>query len=193
MSQQPEISGFRLAPLRSLLGSRDSAAAGAAAQDLDSLFLTDDPEVLEAAAETLHRAVEDGVPFPALDLEGEAHAVAAAALARHGQEHLGTGSRCWNQAAFMELHAAVGERLDPEAQRLLGIFLDGRPLFGRAIDSWGAFYGYLSFDEAAALKRALDGLAAGEKDPTGDGFLGELRGWLDAILAQGLDLWFVTA
>lgn len=191
MSLRPELSGFDRKRLLGLCGTGDRAAAEALARELAQMVTFDDPGDLERSKNVIRRAVMEGIPFPDLETEGEPHVFAAIALANHDQRHRETGSSEWKMAAFDELGATIRGRIAPDAERLFSLFLEGRPLFGRRIETPWSYYAYFSLPEVKSLLATLEGYARTHgDDPTADGFLTELRSWMEEISHAGLDLWF---
>lgn len=200
MSLRPEIRGFELAKLRALLGSRDQAVQdaveatfGAAVQEEPEDF---DSEYRAAFRKALHRAIEDGVPFPSLEVEGEPHVHLALLLAAYGQEFVPTDSGTWKMLGFWDFWELCGELLSPEGRRLFGYLVEGRPLFGRLIESSWSYYAYLEQDEVRQLRSALTDLWQANPDLHDNELIADmvtdLSGWCDTILAAGKDLWFWT-
>ena len=192
MSTRPEISGFRLSILHSLLGSGNTEAVTAVTAALDEVDDEDHPGVIQKAGEVIKRAIMEGAPFPDYPLEDEPHVLAITALAAHGQEQLLVDSNFWKMAAFWDLLEKLKGKIDDGAYDLLHHFEGGRPLLGGEIDLDGSIYGWLTLDEARKLKGALEKAHQATPDPTGDGFLKELIGWLKEITDQGLDLFFLA-
>lgn len=193
MSLRPEMSGFSLSALRSQLGTGDEEMVSAVREELRAMVDFDDPLEFDRAVRVIERAVFDGIPFEDLDVEGEPHVVAAIALAHHGQDHLPTDSNVWKMEAIEELSRTLEGSLPEGAAESLGALLDGRPLFGRAIETDWNYYAFLSIDEVRALRKGLEDARAETPDPTEDGFLSDLLAWLGEIADRGMDLWFHAA
>lgn len=192
MSLRPEISGFSLARLRALAGSRDAALLANLESRLAEGFESDDPDDERRIRRILEQAVMKGIPFPLLRTEEENHIHAVQLLATEGQEHLPTGSNVWKMEIFEELLEGVEGRLLPETVRLLRFFVDGRPLLGRKIVTSWNYYAYLQSQEVQALHASLAEFLKDSSDPTGEGFLEEFQTWLEAIREEGRDLWFIA-
>ncbi len=192
---QPTIVGFSLAKLRSLLGSNDLDTAEHLVNVLSSHDEQSDqlPATLEEAARVLRKAISEGVPFPGLISEAEPHVMAAAVLAQCNQDLTCTDSTAWQAGALWALSTDLGEELEPEARQLLAYFCDGRPLFGKAIETERSYYGWLSNREVVTLHRELIALEEHVRDwedaATLD-FLHDLIGWLNSIVEVEQDLWF---
>jgi hypothetical protein len=202
MSLRPEIFGFRLAQLRELLGSGRREILPALNEELAALAENDpfaEPEddeenVFEAAKAIVERAVVEGVPFPDLEAEDDAHVTAAIALARYQQSWKDTGSDIWQMGAFEELDDDAADSWPPQARPLFDCFLNGRPLFGERIETDWTYYGYLTAEEVRTLAAAIAQMRETDAefaDPDYlDGFLDALTGWLSSIVEDDLDLWF---
>ena len=190
MSLRPEISGFSLAAMQALFGSEDEDSVSAVREELREIVEFDDPQELDRAVQVVERALHRGVPFPDLEVEGEPHAVAAIALAMHGQNPLVTGSNVWMMDAFEEFAKVTEGSLSDEAAASFRYLLDGRPLFGQRIETEWNLYAWLTLEEVNALRRGLEGVREETPDPTDDGFLGDLLEWVGEISDSGMDLWF---
>jgi hypothetical protein len=201
MSLRPEIRGFDMAKLRSLFGSRDQIVVdtiegefAASVQEEPEDF---DQEYRATFRKALHRAIEDGAPFPNLEVEGEPHVHLALLLAAHGQEFLETDSGNWKMLGFWDFWELCGDLLSPEGRRLFQYLIEGRALFGRRIESSWSYYAYLQRQEVEALRAALVELWENNPDLRANDLIADLvadlTGWCDAISLRGLDLWFWTA
>lgn len=193
MSLRPELSGFSLEALKSQLGTGDEEMVSAVREELRVMVDFDDPQEFDRAVRVIERAVFDGIPFEGLDVEGEPHVVAAIALAHHGQDHLPTESNVWKMEALEELSRTLEGTLPPEAAANLGHLLDGRPIFGRGIETDWNYYAFLTAGEVRALRKGLEDARTETPDPTEDGFLSDLLAWLGEIADNGMDLWFHAA
>jgi len=198
ISVRVSICGFSLEKLRSYLGSKDLDLLGRL-----SLFFAERESELDApnpitklATAILDRALSQGTPFPDLVAEGDQHVLAAIALAQHDQDVTPTNSESWQASAFWDLAEQLGAEFEPEPRRLLGYFCDGRPLFGKLIDTERIYYGYLSLDEVKILKSELTDLEEHIKDwedlATLE-FVRDLSGWLGSIVEAEQDLWFYVS
>jgi hypothetical protein len=200
MSLRPEVRGFDLPKLRSWFGSGDASVVAAIEREL-ALAEADpeadvDDQFRETFREALHRAVFQGVPFPDLDAEREPHVDLAILLAGHGQEFLETDSNDWKMVGFDEFwkhcRGALGSGGD-----LFAYFLEGRPLFGKRIETVWSYYGYLSQLEVRRLRTSLAKLLS--RHPrlaeiyVVEDLASDLTRWCDEILGANKDLWFWTA
>src|SRR5262245_3431684 len=136
MSVRPHIYGFDLGRFQRLFGSGDRAALEACSARLDGIaedIAREEPEEAEEYREEaraiLLRAIEQGVPFPGLEVEGTTHMDVASALAGYQQALFAAGSSGWKMQAFWRLEREYGERLGA-AREILGFLTGGRPLFG---------------------------------------------------------------
>jgi len=193
MSLRPEISGFKLDILLSLFGSRNREAAANAAKVVEETVAFDDPREFARVRQVLEQAITSGRPFADLTAEDGSHVYAALGLAAVEQNRTETESNVWKMGAFEDLVNQIGTTIEPKALTLLRYFLDGRPLFGKTIQADWSYYAWLSLDELKTLIAALRAVAQTDSDPTGDGFLEELTGWLDQVAAADSDLWFFAS
>jgi hypothetical protein len=199
MSLRPEICGFSLAKLRSLLGSRNQDILKTLLTECDQQFVGDDSESdkdrrwTEQVKEVIRRAIMKGAPFPDLDAEDETHVAAMMVLAAHEQSPLPTESSIWKAPVLADLWEAIGEKLPARVAPLYDGMLNGRPLLGKRIDSSWSFYAWLTCQEVTILWQSLETIRRVEPDPTGNGFLGELASWLEQIHKGAYDLWFEAA
>ncbi len=201
MSLRPEVRGFDLARLRSAFGSRDQALLDA----IEAKFVASvqeepedfDQEYRATFRKALHRAIEDGVPFPSLEVEGEPHVHLALLLAAHGQEYVETDSSNWKMLGFWDFWELCGELLSSEGRRLFKYFVEGRALFGQRIESGWSYYAYLERQEVETLRAALQEFWKNNPDLQGNELIADLvsdvTGWCNTINSHGLDLWFWTA
>lgn len=187
MSLRPEFGGFSLAAFKALLGSGDRATLDAVLAEAEDSLQADDPESVRAI---LSQAILKGT-FPGLNAENEHHVVAVALLVRR-QSGVGTDSNIWKAAAFDELFEEIGADLPPKVLSLYQGLQNGRALLGRRIESSWSYYAWMTRPELDLVRRVLGIQAQKRPDPTGDGFLPDLRRWLDEIDAAGGDLWLYT-
>jgi hypothetical protein len=196
MSLRPEISGFSLETLRSLFGCRDRGRLKALHAECDEGLGGDasDPGENRSGAEKVKRIIErvvmKGAPFPDLDAEDETHVVAMILLAAHHQETLPTESNIWKAPILDDLWDAIGEELPAKVAPLYRGFQNGRPLLGKKIESSWSYYSCLTRQEVALLHQSLETIRRTHPDPTKNGFLKELTGWLRDIDRGARDLWF---
>ena len=85
MSLRPEISGFSLDAMFGPIGTKDEDVLARILRPFDESVRSRNPGLLEKSREVLRRAIFEEVPWPDLDVEGEAHVMAAIVLARYGQ------------------------------------------------------------------------------------------------------------
>jgi hypothetical protein len=201
MSLRPEFRGFDLNKLRSLFASRDQTLVA----QIEAQFaatVADEPEDFDheyqaAFRKALHRAIEDGVPFPNLEVEGEPHVHLALLLAAHGQEFLVTDSDNWKMLGFWDFWELCSDLLSPEGRQLFRYLIEGRPLFGRQIETGWSYYAYLERHEVGVLRNAFQEMWNGNPDLHCNNLIADLvtdlTGWCDAITSRGMDLWFWTA
>ena len=137
------------------------------------------------------------MPFPSLEVEGEPHVHLALLLAAYGQEYLPTDSGDWKMIGFWDFWELCGDLLSPEGRRLFSYLIEGRPLFGRQIESSWSYYAYLERQEVDALRAAFQELWEGNPDLHSNALIADLVSdltrWCEAISSQGMDLWFWTA
>lgn len=201
MSLRPEIRGFQLSKLRSLFGSRDQGLL-AAIEAQFAASVKEEPEDFDKEYQltfrkALYRAVEDGVPFPSLEVEGEPHVHLALLLAAYGQEYLATSSGDWKMLGFWDFWELCGDLLSPDGRRLFSYLIEGRPLFGRQIESSWSYYAWLDRQEVDALRAAIGELWEANPDLHSNELIADLVSdlgrWCQEISGRGLDLWFWTA
>jgi len=200
MSLRPEISGFRLDVLNAVLGRGDDSQLPALVAELDAFTALDDPARRDRVVAILRRAVQAPPRWAAperwadVEAEGDDHVLAAQVLARHGQEHLETGSNVWNMTAFWTFIEERFASLPKPGRKYLAMFGAGRGLFARKVDAGWGYYGYLALPELqqllASLREYRAAVSAEEASDPGSRFADELVGWLGAIESAGLDLWF---
>ena len=192
MSLRPEISGFSLDAMFGPIGTKDEDVLARILRAFDASVHSRDPGLLEKSREVLRRAIFEEVPWPDLDVEGEAH-VMAAIVARHGQTHRSTGSNVWKMPTFWSFIKEYYMRLEGDARKALFVFGRGRAILG----------GDRHALELLRIPRAPPGPDAArrpgedaEDDPSlcGEGFMGgfldELMGWLEVVVSAEQDLWF---
>ena len=152
-----------------------------------------DPEEVEEnrlIRSVLNQAVMKEVPFRKLKSEEDGHVRAAVLLAGWNQEMLPTDSNIWKHGAFEELAETRGKELPKPARKILNVFLEGRPLFGKTSASDWSYYGYLTLEEVKLLRDGLQSFPPGRPDDDITAFIPELRSWLGTISDRELDLWF---
>lgn len=201
MSLRPAISGFRLETMQKLFTADNGV-------DTDSLFIAleesatehlgedskEQEKIVSKGKEVILRAVQDGIPFAELDSEEISHVMAADVLAHFGQDHHEIDDTTdWKMDVFWDLEEKYGADLDPSTKKLLHCISEGRPLFGKRIDSDWSYYAYLSCAEVMQLHSALHDLQKKRPELSGDecfdGFVDELLAWLSEIAEQNLDMW----
>ena len=194
MSLRPEISGFSLDAMFGPIGTKDEDVLARILQALDDSVRSRDPGLIERARDVLRRAIFEEVPWPDLEVEGEAHVMAAIVLARYGQTHLSTGSNVWKMPAFWSFIKGYHTRLEGDARKALFVFGRGRAIFGRRIETPWSYYGFLSLPQVQTLHAGLAKMRDDDPGLCGDGFMGgfldELIGWLAAVESSHQDLWF---
>jgi hypothetical protein len=202
MSVRPHLYGFDLGRFRRLFGSGDRVALEACSARLDGVaedLAHEEPEEAEEYREEaraiLLRAVEEGVPFPDLEVEGTAYMDVASALASYQQPLFAAGSSGWKMQAFRRFERDYGERLGADAWKTLGFLSWGRPLFGRRAEADG-HYAFLDAGELDQLLGALRRLQQRCPELTGrgylDGFVDALIGWLEGVAGRGQDIWLLA-
>jgi hypothetical protein len=197
LSIRLNLFGFSLAKLESILASGDldlvarlKVALMESEDDLGEL-----PEVIAETGKIIAEAIAKGAPLNSLVIEGDAHVLAACLLAEHDQDFTPTGSDSWQAGAYWTLAQQFGEELEPESRKMLGYFCEGRPLFGKVIDTDNKYYGYLTAAELVFLKLELVQLEEYVKDWEEAGtleFLRDLITWLHTVAEAEQDLWFYT-
>jgi hypothetical protein len=194
MSLRPEIVGFKLAQLQSLCGSGDRAAI----RNLKSRFahvtpdsFDDDDEYHDLFHQALERAIMKGVPFDDLQSETNSHIQLAILLGEYKQKFISTSSNSLKMRGFWEFQRKYPNALSSEANDLFGIFTEGRPLFGRKIQTDWSYYGYLSRDEVAFLEESL--IEVKDIDDAFQEFVNSVITIFSMILKRKCDLWFWTA
>lgn len=190
--------GFSLKKLESILGSGDldlvarlKVTLAENEEDLEEL-----PQVIAETGKVLEVAILKGAPIPALVVESDSHVLAALLLAEHDQELTATGSDSWQAGAFWTLAQQFSEEVEPQTRKLLGFFCEGRPLFGKVIETDSKYYGYLTAAELLALRAELTELEDYVKDWEETGtleFLRDLISWLNTVAEAEQDLWFYTS
>jgi hypothetical protein len=201
MSLRPYFNGFDRQKMLDLFGSGSRTAKDSAFVIIGGMLTGDDPEILEGrrkCSAVITEAIDRGVPFPGLDGEDESHVCAAAALAEMGQSFFrpDPNDDSW-KISLMEVLLAQNEgRFDSKTHELLSFIRDGRPLFGKRIDTGWSYYAWLTSAEvrelAAGIRKAQE-VYPGLADPGYfDGFLLALLGWLDKITERNMDLWLYT-
>jgi hypothetical protein len=200
MSLRCYIRGFRLEKMRAMFGSRDAAAYKAAADAFKEEFGGDedeDEEEREEAEKVLavcRRAIFEGVPFDGLDAEDSSHVRAASILASVGQKHKFTSFEDWKVThVFPPFFKDYAKALPPRGRELLTFLAEGRPLFGRSVNTDWSYCAYMALDEVKELHAALAQLREQRPELKGEGYL---YGFVDALM-QGLaevikrrqDLW----
>jgi hypothetical protein len=201
MSLRPEVRGFSLAKFRTLFGSRDQSVIDAIeasfAESVEEEPEDFDQEYRGTFHKALHRAIEDGVPFPSLEVEGEPHVHLALLMASYEQEYLPTDSSDWKMIGFWDFWELCGDLLSPEGRRLFSYLIEGRPLFGRQIESSWSYYAYLERQEVDALRAAFRELWEANPDLHENELIADLVAdltrWCEEISSRGMDLWFWTA
>ena len=195
MSLRIELAGFKLDKMMKLFGSGDAKALKAVTDRADKLLdgdFDDEDEEREEFRQQFHaaaqRAINEGIPFAGLKKEDQHHVDLAALLAQYGQKLTGLNSSGWKmQYVFPDFRKAYGRRISNPAKTLWNYLEEGRPLFGKKIDTGWGYYSYLSLEEVRTLHQALESLP---KDPTGvEHFLSDMIGWLKQIQDKKLDLW----
>ncbi|NOX55666.1 MAG: hypothetical protein GXP27_14750 [Planctomycetes bacterium] len=191
MALRPEIRGFDMQRMLSLLGSKDERLLDELTRLFDEMVRFDDERLREESLAVLRRAVYEGGRWSDLDEEGEVHVMAAIVLAHHGQQMVTTESNRWTMPAFWKYIEAVHEYV-PEgvARNSLLRFGVGRPLFGRRISVEWSYYGFLRLAEVGELLEALRRLPDGVVPEPGREFHVSLLGWLETIQQADRDLWF---
>lgn len=192
-SLAPEIIGFSLEKLHSLLGSKDVAMFERIYREMDSDNDDLPPQFLDQARAILKTAIDCGVPFPDLASESEAHVFVAASLATYDQEITQTKPQWWEVAALWSLADQFKQDLEEEPRKLIHYLCEGRPLFGRVIETERSYYGYLTQSEAALLANELSQLEEHIKDWEDAGtveFVRELIACLESVQEAEQDLWF---
>lgn len=192
-SLRPHLFGFSLDKLRSILGSGDLDLFGRLTLALAERSEFQTLEDLQKSRQVLEDAICKGVPFEGLVAEGDPCVIVAITLAEHDQELTATGSDDWQMSAFWSLAIEFSDELEEESRRLIRYFCEGRPLFGKLIETDRSYYGYLSLPELTVLKTELEQLEEHIGDWEDEGtmeFLQDLIGWLDTIADSEQDLWF---
>ncbi|HWO20766.1 MAG TPA: hypothetical protein VNO30_18495 [Kofleriaceae bacterium] len=183
MSLRPNFAGFQLASLRSLSGCKDPDKRDALVATYDRLVEPHEEQTRVAAHAWIDRLVsgELAAAPPAIEPEELQHVVIA--LAQHEQELVPSTSLYWE--AFMGALYQRPAGASPAERQLARYFLQGRPLFGDAIQTSWAYYAWLPHDQLDQLERLMqheryralyDHAAA--------------RQWLATIIARELDLFF---
>ena len=202
MSLRREIFGFRLQALHELLGSGSTDAIAAVASALDDVAgnegTLDEVEAgqLRTAKQIVSRAITQGAPFPELDVETDAHVMAAVHLARHNQSWHDVGSNSWKMQAFWQLDEDAGDKWYTTSDNLFRYFIHGRPLFGNRINTDWSYYAFLRLEEIRDLIAAIRELQRAHEEFAQpdyvDGFVVALLAWLCGLADAKLDLWFFT-
>ena len=194
MSLRPEISGFSLDAMFGPIGTKDEDVLARILRAFDESVHSRDSGLLEKSREVLRRAIFEEVPWPDLDVEGEAHVMAAIVLAQHGQDHRSTGSNVWKMPTFWSFIKGYYTRLEGDARKALFVFGRGRAIFGRRIDTPWSYYGFLSLPQVRTLHAGLAKMREDDPSLCGEGFMGgfldELMGWLEVVVSAEQDLWF---
>jgi hypothetical protein len=179
------------------IGTKDKDLLVRILQGLDESVRARDPGLIERTRDAIWRAIFEEVPCPDLEVEGEAHVVAAVVLARYGQTHMATGSNVWKMPAFWSFIKGYHHRLPGDARKALFVFGRGRAIFGRRIDTPWSYYGFLSLPQVRTLHAELSRLRDEDPSLRGEafmgGFLDELMRWLRIVESNNKDLWFYCA
>jgi len=200
MSLRPQIYGFCLKDVQSIFASNDEAVLQKIYNIYEKILgelLFDEPdetkELKKQGREIIRRAVMQGVPFEDLKCEREVHTFAAEAVVRSIEIKPVGDTNDWSMQAFWDLRAEYGTKVSRDALNLFDIFYDGRPFFGKKIDSGWSYYGHLTLEEVNRLSTALDSLGDSGVPDDLKVFVAELTDWLEGIASANLDLWFVAS
>jgi hypothetical protein len=183
MSLRPNLAGSQLSILRSLSGCKDPGKRDALIATYDRLVEPHDPATRTAAHTWIDRIVsgELAAAPPAIEPEELQHVVIA--MAQHEQELVRSTSLYWE--AFLNALDRRPAGASPAERQLARYFLQGRPLFGDAIQTSWAYYAWLPHDQLDQLDQLLQHeryRALYDHEAA--------RAWLATIIARELDLFF---
>jgi len=154
----------------------------------------------------IRRCIEEGAPFPDLDVEGDSHIQAAQTIAEAQPGFAWSRHFGYNCSAVRDAVREFQGKVPRRAHELLKFLQKGRPLFGRAMNGDSQFYSYLTVNEIAELRQALQpfflpapGSDAWEDFPweVTDGididFMNEFAPTLEEAHAGGSDIWIFAS
>jgi hypothetical protein len=200
MSLRPQIYGFSLKEVQSLFASADEKALEQInnnyEQILTELFSIEPEEQENLRKEgkaVIHRSVMEGAPFADLDCENEVHVFVAEVIVRYTNLKPIEDTGEWKMDAFWDLQSACASKVGSEIADLLAIFEQGRSFFGKKIESGWAYYGYLTLEETEKLLGAINEPAKFEVPDYLSEFVAELISWLEEIISEKLDFWFIAS
>lgn len=207
MSLRPEIYGFDQKRMFSLFGSKDQkAVADMTAALKKALSDTDDKEqrgFMDSAIKQIQSAVFEGVPTANLVSETVPQIWAAKLLAEHQQEMVDTESNFWKMRGIFDFVDEFEKRFEPQTKTLISYLINGRPLFGKDIQTDWNYYAYMNLDDVKVLRSGIDKQLKWAIDLTDKGYLNEIDfsgwtielmeemiGWFDLLIEKKRDLWF---
>jgi hypothetical protein len=197
VSMRPTIYGFKLESIKKLFGSDDNVAFEkinkSYRQAVSEIYCDELDELSQFSQKgeaIIRRAIMEGVPFAELDNEDDIHVLVADAIAHSAELKSPGNTTDWNMQAFRDLRCDLVDEIESDMISLLGIFEEGRPFFGKKINSTWSYYGYLTAKEARKLYIVLDELNDSDVSDNLGEFLFTLTDWLDGISSQNLDLYF---
>ena len=204
MSRRMNVSGFSMARMRGLLGSGDEDAIGRIRIALDAggggRTAIGSVEVMAI----VERAVREGVPFPELIQETNAHEAAAAALASDGQQFMTTAASAYLAGDFIDgIFKPYGRIARQDVGGFLRSLAHGSPLFGQATNRDEASpYAAIGRSKLQVLRGGLVHLREQivyriarrkvyDKDRAEDvGLIADFFDSIDQIIDAEHDLWF---
>jgi hypothetical protein len=199
MSLRMNISGFNYSQMAGYFGSRNDDLKKQLAKDFQQF--TEEPkenneatDTLEQAVNIIELAVDNKVPLDTIKEENDSCCYVVNLFAHHGQEHILTDSCDWKMKVLWDMQEVYSGRLTARMDKFLRYFIDGRPIFGKKIQTSWSYYAYFLNSEAKELaeelklfKRQFQNDKAFSKF---NEFVDEFEGWISAILEKQKDMWF---
>lgn len=212
MSLRPNIIGIRRKKMLSFVGCKDEAVLEALLSQLkehygvanngDGEGEARSEDDMKVAAEFLRKVVMEGTPA-GLEKETLGHVLAISTLARFRQDTLvETDSNVWKMRGVTDFTEQFSKRLDPTTTQYLQYLCNGRPLFGKKIETDWNYYAYLGYAELDHFRNAIELAYNTAAELEQKGHLNEidfeswtldmmeaLLEWVDPVLDEKLDLW----
>jgi hypothetical protein len=153
MATRFSISGFKFDTVQAVINKPDKRVLGELPGECSGAFL--DEELNKELADTLKRTVEQGIPFPDLELESGPHIKAAEILCHYGQSHLSTAIEGWEISAIRDLARTLKSKASDDKTMLIDYLTEGRAIFGKRIEHTPQYYAYLLLPEVKLLRSCL--------------------------------------
>lgn len=155
MSVRPEVYGFSLDVLDRGIRSQSAEFLSDAISKLNDWEGHCSEAEIGAGQDVLRRAANEGFHWPDLEVESNAHVLAAVALSQINQEPVPTDSSSRNMLNVIGWARLIYRHVPEPGRRLLQIWIRGRPFFGkRIVTDWG-FYGFLNRRQSIEMRTAL--------------------------------------